>query len=60
MRFTRTGPQTSKAAISKVTARGFDEIGNVYRNRAFGNSPITLQIDLKAAVGTFELETVDQ
>ncbi len=48
----------TKAAVSKVTARGLNQDGHVYRNHAFGVSPVTLRLALSAAVGTFILETV--
>lgn len=49
----------TKAAVSKVSAPGFIQDGHVYRNHAFGSSPVTLRLALSAAVGTFILDTVE-
>lgn len=52
----RVAVDTGPAA---VTARGLTKEGNVYTNAAYGESPVTLTIDLDIGVGLVTLEAED-
>jgi hypothetical protein len=47
------------AGVGDVDARGMTKDGNVYTNAAYGESAVTLRIDIRAGVGKINMELVE-
>jgi hypothetical protein len=46
----------AKGGLGKVEANGLKANGNTYTNDAYGNSPVTLTIDVSVGIGNIILE----
>ena len=47
------------AGVGAIEAPGLNQDGNIYTNAAYGESEITLQVDIDAGVGQINLELAD-
>ena len=49
---------TAQGGLGKINADGLEKEGNAYVNDAYGNSEVTLEVDVQGGVGQINLEVV--
>jgi hypothetical protein len=48
----------AQGGLGKINAEGLKKVGDAYVNDAYGNSGVTLSVDVQSGVGEFNLEVV--
>ena len=48
----------AEGGLGKINAEGFWREGQAYVNNAYGDSDVTLDVDVRGGVGTINLEVV--
>lgn len=46
----------ARGGIGEIKAPGFKQMGHVYTNDAFGETPVTLRLDIEGGIGEIKLE----
>jgi hypothetical protein len=49
---------TAQGGLGKIDAEGLEKEGSAYVNDAYGNSEVTLEVDVQGGVGQINLEVV--